>query len=97
MNKREDLLEKLKSKPALVDGSRNDDAVNMAIIAYSDAEGEIDGSSKLFVKVMDLMRDEEIPTSSETDIEYLSDKCAVLMNYLPGWYRTGDIYAFAIV
>ena len=95
MNK-ETVLSKLKERPVLNEGSRNNDAVNLAIIAYADAGGEIANSTQLMSRIQDLIENEKIPMNDDTDLLYLTDKVATLCQYLSDWYDTGDIYSYAI-
>lgn len=94
---RERVLEEIKSHPILIEGHRNDDAVNLAIVAYADHEGKLSTGSELYEAIDDLISRVNIPTNALMDLDYLKDKCEVLMDYLPGWYNTGDIYAYAII
>ena len=93
---REEVLRDLRSGYVLIDGCRNNDAVDLAIVAYDDAKGQIECSDQLNDIIRDLIDDEKIPVSPGSDFEYLEEKCEVLMNYLPSWYATGDIYSYAI-
>lgn len=94
---RERVLEEIKFRPILLEGHRNDDAVNLAIVAYADHEGKLSTGSELYEAIDELVCKEELMTSALMDIDYLRDKCEVLIGYLPGWYNTGDIYGYAIV
>lgn len=94
---RERVLETIKSHPILIEGHRNDDAVNLAIVAYADHEGKLSTGSELYEAIDELICKENIPTNALMDLDYLKDKCRILMDYLPGWYNTGDIYAYAII
>ena len=94
---RERVLEEIKSSPILIEGHRNDDAVNLAIVAYADHEGGLSTDSELYEAIKELISEEDIPTNALMDLGYLKKKCWVLMDYLPGWYNTGDIYAYAII
>lgn len=94
---RERVLEEIKSGPILIEGHRNDDAVNLAIVAYADHGGGLSTGSELYTAIDELIDREDVPTGPLMDIGYLKDKCGVLMDYLPGWYNTGDIYAYAII
>ena len=91
------VLETIKSHPILIEGHRNDDAVNLAIVAYADHEGKLSTDSELYAAIDELIKKEDIPTSLLTDLDYLKEKCEVLIDYLPGWYNTGDIYGYAII
>lgn len=91
------VLETIKSHPILIEGHRNDDAVNLAIVAYADHEGGLSTGSELYEAIDDLVSRVNIPTNALMDLDYLKDKCGVLMDYLPEWYNTGDIYAYAII
>ena len=93
---RDEVLQELRSGYVLIDGSRNNDAVNLAIVAYDDADGQIESDDQLNDMIRDLIDEEKIPVSPGSDFEYLEEKCEVLMDYLPSWYATGDIYSYAI-
>ena len=95
MNRKE-IISKLKEHVLLHDGHRNDDAVNLAIVAYNDKNGEIKNSLELYRSIARLIIDEKMDTDELTDLDYLGEKCEVLMGYLPDWYNTGDIYGYAI-
>lgn len=92
-----DIIHGIKScGPVLIDGNRNNDAVNLAIVAYDDANGNVETADQLNELVSDLINKENMKISKQSDFEYLADKCEVLMEYLPQWYATGDIYGYAI-
>ena len=93
---REEIVQALRTGYVLLDGSRNDDAVNLAIVAYDDAGGQVEYVDQLKDLIRDLIDEEKIPVSPSSDFEYLEEKCGVLMDYLPSWYATGDIYSYAI-
>lgn len=93
---REEVMRDLRSGYVLIEGSRNDDAVDLAIVAYDDADGNIESADQLNELIQDLIDDEKIPISPSSDFEYLEEKCEVLMDYLHEWYATGDIYSYAI-
>lgn len=93
---REEVMRDLRSGYVLIDGCRNNDAVDLAIVAYDDAKGQIESEDQLNDMIRDLIDDEKIPVSPGSDFEYLEEKCEVLMDYLPSWYATGDIYSYAI-
>ena len=93
---REQIIQALRTGYVLLDGSRNDDAVNLAIVAYDDAGGKVESEEQLSELIRDLIDKEKIPVSKNSDFEYLEEKCEVLMDYLPSWYDTGDIYSYAI-
>ena len=93
---RDEVLQELRSGYVLIDGSRNNDAVNLASVAYDDADGQIESDDQLNDMIRDLIDEEKIPVSPGSNFEYLEEKCEVLMDYLPSWYATGDIYSYAI-
>ena len=93
---REEVVQSLRSGYVLIDGCRNNDAVNLAIVAYDDADGNIESADQLNDMIRKLIDDEKIPVSPGSDFEYLEEKCEVLMDYLHGWYAMGDIYSYAI-
>lgn len=95
MNRKE-IISKLKEHVLLHDGHRNDDAVNLAIVAYDDEDGDIEDHYELYEYITNLIDDEKMDVDKQTDLDYLRDKCRVLMDYLPSWYNTGDIYGYAI-
>ena len=91
------IIKELKGRDLLVEGSRNNDSVNLAILAYADEDGNIDKGVDLFAAVMRIIKEEKlILEDGVSDIGYLEEKCNVLMEYLPEWYDTGDIYNYAI-
>ena len=92
-----DIIKELKGRDLLVEGSRNNDSVNLAILAYADEDGDINNGADLFAAIMRIIKEEKlILADSVSDIGYLEKKCSTLMEYLPGWYDTGDIYSYAI-
>ena len=93
---REEIIQALRTGYVLLDGSRNDDAVNLAIVVYDDAGGKVESDDQLNDMIKELIDEEKIPVSPGSDFEYLEEKCEVLMDYLPSWYATGDIYSYAI-
>lgn len=93
---REEVVKGLRTHYVLIDGCRNNDAVDLAIVAYDDADGNIESADQLNESIKDLIDDEKIPVSPGSDFEYLEEKCETLMDYLPSWYATGDIYSYAI-
>lgn len=96
MKDREELINELKdADPILEEGNRNNDSVNLAIVAYDDAEGKIEDGLSLFNAISELIDNEGIKVKGASDFDYLRKKCGVLIHYLPRWYRT-NIYQFAI-
>lgn len=97
---RAELIDRLSKRDLMVEGHRNDDAVNLAIIAYDDCDGAIPDGMSLFEAIIELIdKESKLPncTVPSFDEDYLQDKCCTLMEYLPVWYDTGDIYGFAII
>ena len=94
---REEVIELLKDHDLLMKGNRNNDAVNLAIVAYSDREGRVAGSNDLLMKIEHIIESEKLESTDKSDIEYLRMKCKDLIRYLPKWYDTGDIYQYAII
>lgn len=92
------LLKEMEGKDLLVDGSRNNDAVNLAILAY-DEDPSISRGADLFNAIIKMINDNPnlMLVDAVSDIGYLEDKCNTLIDYLPGWYDTGDIYDYAII
>ena len=92
-----DIITGLKGRDLLVEGSRNNDSVNLAILAYADEDGEIDDAEDLLAVIIGIIEEEDlILKDGVSDTGYLEEKCKVLMDYLPDWYNTGDIYGYAI-
>lgn len=91
-----DIIKELKGRDLLVEGSRNNDSVNLAILAYADEDGDITTGADLFAAIIRIVKEEKlILEDGVSDIGYLEEKCNVLMDYLPEWYDTGDIYNYA--
>lgn len=95
---RDEIIEELRGHTLLVEGSRNNDSVNLAIVAYADSSdrgglriGELND------RIVKLIESEKLETDDDTDWGYLEDKCGTLMPYLRRWYDTGDIYQFAVI
>lgn len=94
---RSDIIKNLKKYNVLVNGSRNNDAVNLAIVAYGD-DPSIANAADLVDAIVKLIRREELSSDeAASDWGYLEDKAPTLMEYLPQWYDTGDIYSYAII
>ena len=93
---REEVVQALRTGYVLLEGCRNNNAVNLAIVAYDDAKGQVEDEEQLNELINNLIDEEKIPVSPSSDFEYLEEKCEVLIDYLPGWYDTGDIYSYAI-
>lgn len=92
-----DIIKELKGRDLLVEGNRNNDSVNLAILAYADEDGDIDNDEDLLAAIMKIIKEEKLVLKDGvSDIGYLEEKCEVLMDYLPSWYATGDIYSYAI-
>ena len=92
-----DIIRGLKGRDLLVEGSRNNDSVNLAILAYADEDGKIDDAEDLLAVIIGIIEEEDlILKDGVSDIGYLEERCKVLMGYLPDWYNTGDIYGYAI-
>ena len=92
-----DIIAGLKGRDLLVEGSRNNDSVNLAILAYADEDGKIDDAEDLLAVIIGIIEEEGlILKDGVSDTGYLEEKCKVLMHYLPDWYNTGDIYGYAI-
>ena len=91
-----DIIKELKGRDLLVEGSRNNDSVNLAILAYADEDGDITTGADLLAAIIRIVKEEKlILEDGVSDIGYLEEKCNVLMDYLPEWYDTGDIYNYA--
>lgn len=92
------LLKEMEGRDLLVNGSRNNDAVNLAILAYEE-NPFINKGVDLFNAIMKMINENPnlIIMDGLSDIAYLESKCNVLIEYLPNWYRTGDIYQYAII
>lgn len=89
----EPLLRAMRGRPVITEGHRNDDCVNLAIIAWA-KKGPFSMVHELESAIVEVI-DEHMLDGSCTDNDYLIDKCAVLMDYLPGWAED-DIWDYAI-
>ena len=89
----EPLLRKMRGRPVITEGHRNDDCVNLAIIAWA-KNGPFMTTAQLLQGIRDTI-EEYLLDGSEVDDTYLVDKCAVLMEYLPHWAED-DIWSYAI-
>ena len=93
-----DIIKELKGRSLIVEGNRNNDSVNLAILAYADEDGNIDNGTDLLATIMRIVKEEKLTLEDGvSDIGYLEEKCDTLMDYLPGWYDTGDIYNYAVI
>lgn len=90
----EPLLRKMRGRPVITEGHRNNDCVNLAIIAWA-KKGPFRSTASLLQGIRDVI-DEYLLDGTCTDDDYLVDKCAILMEYLPRWARH-DIWEFAII
>ena len=92
------LLKEMEGRDLLIQGSRNNDAVNLAILAY-DEDPNITRGVDLFNAIIKMVNDNPnlMLEDAISDIAYLENKCNVLIDYLPYWYDTGDIYQYAII
>lgn len=91
----EHVLRELRHKPLLVEGSRNDDSVNLAIVAWY-KHGPFPGWRNLYDSVIETA-DEYLLDMGDADLDYLEDKCRTLIEYLPKWEANGDVLDFAII
>ena len=91
----ERLLKGMRGRPVITEGTRNDDCVNLAIIAWA-KKGPFETAGQLLQGIGEVIEEYKLD-GSETDNDYLLDKCCMLMQYLPVWADTQDIYQFAIV
>ena len=95
----EPLLRKMRGRPVITEGTRNDDCVNLAIIAWA-KKGPFETTAQLLQGIRDVI-EEYLLDDSEVDDAYLVDKCAVLMEYLPQWtenrWAKDGIWSYAIV
>lgn len=90
----EPLLQAMRGRPVITEGHRNDDCVNLAIIAWV-KHGPFESSGELLHGIRTVI-DEYLLDHDYVDEDYLEDKCIVLIEYLPRWARH-DIWDFAIV
>ena len=89
----EPLLRKMRGRPVITEGHRNDDCVNLAIIAWV-KHGPFESSGGLLQGIRTVI-DEYLLDHDYVDESYLEDKCDVLMEYLPHWAQD-DIWSYAI-
>lgn len=90
----EPLLRAMRGRPVITEGTRNNDCVNLAIIAWA-KRGPFYTTAQLFHGINEVIV-EYLLDGSETDNGYLLDKCRVLMEYLPHWAED-DIWSYAII
>lgn len=90
----ESLLRKMRCRPVIVEGTRNDDCVNLAIIAWA-KKGPFETAGQLLQGINEVI-EEYLLDGEYTDNDYLLDKCRVLMEYLPGWAEY-NIWDYAII
>ena len=90
----ENVLRELRHKALLVEGSRNDDSVNLAVVAWY-KYGPFLGWSALYDAIIKVA-DEYLLDMGDADLDYLEDKCRTLIEYLPKWDACGDVLDFAI-
>lgn len=91
---KEPLLRAMRGCPVITEGTRNNDCVNLAIIAWVE-RGPFASAAALESAIGEVI-DEYLLDGEYVDHTYLSDKCRVLIEYLPRWARH-DIWDFAIV
>lgn len=89
------LIQRMRGYPVITEGTRNDDCVNLAIVAYAEHPG-ITTTGALQDAIIETV-EKYLLDGSEIDMEYLEDKCAVLLRYLPEWEASGNIFAYGIV
>lgn len=87
------LLRTMRGREVITEGHRNDDCVNLAIIAWA-KKGPFASAGELLQGINEVI-DEYLLDGSDTDNDYLLDKCRVLMEYLPRWAED-DIWSYAI-
>ena len=91
----EPLLRKMRGRPVITEGTRNDDCVNLAIIAWAE-HGPFHAVGPLIDGINKVIK-ENLLDGDYVDETYLHDKCVTLMEYLPRWDSVGDVYDYAIV
>lgn len=95
----EPLLNEMRGRPVITEGTRNDDCVNLAIIAWA-KRGPFYTSGQLRQGIEDTIEEYELD-GSEVDETYFADKCEVLMEYLPHWaenpWAPDGIWSYAII
>lgn len=89
----EHLLRTMRDREVITEGHRNDDCVNLAIIAWA-KKGPFASAAALESAIGDVI-EEYLLDGECVDHTYLSDKCRVLMEYLPHW-ADDDIWSYAI-
>lgn len=90
----EPLLRTMRGRPVITEGTRNNDCVNLAIIAWVKC-GPFHTPDQLRWGIEDTI--EKYGLDGEyIDEDYLIDKCHLLMRYLPKWAQCHDIWEFAI-
>lgn len=84
----------MRGREIIVEGTRNNDCVNLAIVAWAD-HGPFDTPAQLCDGIYDVIN-EYLLDGSYIDTDYLEEKCDTLMHYLPEWARSGDVYDYVI-
>ena len=96
---REPLIAEMLGRPVITEGHRNDDCVNLAIIAWAE-KGPFKTAGQLLQGINEVI-EEYMLDGSDTDNDYLLDKCGVLMEYLPHWaenpWAKDGIWSYAII
>ena len=90
----EPLLRKMRGREVITEGHRNDDCVNLAIIAWVE-RGPFYTPGQLLQGIMDTIEEYDLD-GEYVDEDYLGEKCGVLMEYLPHWAQD-DIWSYAII
>lgn len=91
---KEPLLRAMRGRPVITEGTRNNDCVNLAIIAWVE-RGPYITPGQLLQGIRDTIEEYDLD-GEYIDEDYLIDKCHLLMRYLPRWAQCHDIWEFAI-
>lgn len=89
----EPLLRKMRGREVITEGHRNDDCVNLAIIAWVE-RGPFYTPGQLRQGIEETVEEYDLDCAF-VDEDYLDEKCGVLMEYLPRWAQD-DIWSYAI-
>lgn len=96
MNHREEIdymVSKLKGRDLVVEGSRNNDMVNLCILAVLD-NGMPESERQLMQYIWDSVEKHGLSISYTYDRDYMHRKAGVIYTYLPSW--EDNLVAYAI-
>ena len=90
----DNLIEKLKGRDLVQEGSRNNDMVNLCILSVIDC-GLPQNAEQLLANVMEVIRNRNLQLVDNCDYGYMEEKAGIIFPYLSDWDAQG-ILAYAI-